>query len=217
MEEAINSRKIVLVSLRKGAIGSETAALLGSLVFLKMWQAVQARGSIVESKRDPFFCYADEFQDYNHLPLSFADVLAQARSFKFGLTMAHQHLGQLTPELRDAVLANTRTKVVFQTSAADANTLAREFAPYLSPADLQTLEPHEVALMVPAGSHATAPVTGITLPPPPSLGTATRIRKQARTRYGRPVAEVEQAIRSRHAVHPSGPIRRKRRSEPPAA
>ena len=57
-------------------------------------------------RRHPVAVYADEFQDYVHLPTDMADALAQARGLGIGLTLAHQHLGQLPSGLRAAVLVH---------------------------------------------------------------------------------------------------------------
>ena len=55
------------------------------------------------------FVFIDEFQDYLHLPTDLADALAEARGLGVGLTLAHQHLAQLRPQMRSAVLANARS------------------------------------------------------------------------------------------------------------
>src|SRR5205823_2392378 len=125
------------------------------------------------------------------------DMLVQARSFGLGLTLAHQHLGQLPAALREGVLANTRSKVVFQTSAHDARVLAREFGPYLGPEDLQGLGPYEVALKVALGGQVSPPATGLTAPPPEPTGQAAAVRAASRQRFGRDRGEVERAIRAR--------------------
>src|SRR5581483_1804874 len=144
----------------------EAAALLGSLVVAQLWQAVQARTALPAEERPLTFAYIDEFQDYLHLPTGVEDVLAQARGLGLGLTLAHQHLGQLPTRIRDAVLANARSRVVFQLAASDARTVARELAPHLSAADLQGLGEYEVVASLSAGARVAAPVTGVTLPPP---------------------------------------------------
>jgi hypothetical protein len=48
-----------------------------------------------------------------------------------GLVLAHQHLGQLTSATREAIVANARTRVVFQCGLDDARALAAEFEPAL--------------------------------------------------------------------------------------
>ena len=76
--------KILLVDLSKGQLGPETAALLGSLVVSQLWQAVLGRSAVAPERRHPVFVYVDEFQDYLHLPVDFADALAQARGLGVG-------------------------------------------------------------------------------------------------------------------------------------
>ncbi|EQD72040.1 hypothetical protein B1B_04105, partial [mine drainage metagenome] len=55
------------------------------------------------------------------------------------MVLAHQHLGQLPKELRDAVSANARTKVWFSMSPEDAHALSRHVAPEVSEHDLSHL------------------------------------------------------------------------------
>jgi hypothetical protein len=54
----------------------------------------------------------DEAQDFLRLPVALGDAVAQSRGLGVGWTVAHQNLGQLNPELRAAVLANLRSKLV---------------------------------------------------------------------------------------------------------
>ncbi len=56
-------------------------------------------------------------------------MLAQARGLGLGLTLAHQFLRQLTPEIKGAVLGTARTHVLFQLGVEDAETLAKSFTP----------------------------------------------------------------------------------------
>lgn len=213
LEAVLRDRKILLVSLSKGLLGEDAAALLGSAVLARLWQAVQGRAALPPSARTPVFCHIDEFQDYLNLPTSLADVLAQARAYGFGLSLSHQHLGQLPPLVRTAVLANARTKVVFQTAASDAAVLAREFTPYLSAADLQALGPFEAVVAAAAGNRVLPPASMVTLPPGEPTGCAATARALSRQRYGRDRAEVERAMRERLNRHPTaGAVGRRRRS-----
>ena len=213
LEAVLAERKILLVSLSKGLLGEEAAALLGSAVLARLWQAVQGRAALPPSARTPVFCHIDEFQDYLNLPTSLADVLAQARAYGFGLTLAHQHLGQLPPVVRTAVLANARSKIVFQTSASDAHTLAREFAPHLAAADLQALGPYEAVVAAAAANRVLPPASMVTLPPSEPTAYGSEAREQSRRRYGRDRSAVERAMRTRLDSRPAaGGIKRRRRS-----
>lgn len=205
--------KLLFVPLRKGLLGEETASLLGALLLSRLWQAVQGRVSLPSSQRRPVMAVLDEFQDYLALPTNLATVLAQSRALGLGLTLAHQHLGQLPREVRAAVLANARTKIVFQSSADDARTLAREFAPHLGAEDLQGLGPYEVAALIAVAGQVAPPATGVTYPPSEATGQAAAARAYSQARYGVDATEVEAAIRARHgAGNSSGPIGRVRRS-----
>ncbi len=214
LRDVVDQQKVLLVSLAKGLLGEDAAALLGSLLIAQLWRTVQGRAGMPAEQRRPIFCFVDEFQDYLNLPSDIADVLVQARGLGLSLTLAHQHLGQLPRELQRAVLANARSKVVFQTTAADAHMLAREFRPYLEPEDLQGLGAHEVVVQLMAGGQVTPPATGLTAPPPPALGTAERVRAGSRARYGKPRAEIQAELRARHELRPgAGRVGRSRRGE----
>lgn len=212
LDVALAEGKLVFVSLRKGLLGDETAALIGALFVARLWQAVQRRTGLPADRRRPVMGYLDEFQDYLALPTNVATMLVQARGLGLGLTLAHQNVGQLTPAVRSAVLANARSKAVFQTSADDAHTLARELAPHLGPHDLQGLGPFEVALTVAVGGQVAPPVTGVTLPLAPPTGRGQAARAWSRQTYGTDAAEVDAALRARHGDRPgTGPVGRQRR------
>jgi hypothetical protein len=210
-DRALAERGIVLVPLTKGLLGEEAAALLGSLVVTRLWQAVQARAALPVSDRPVTFAYIDEFQDYLHLPTGVEHMLAQARSLGLGLTLAHQHLGQLPATVREAVLANTRSRVIFQVAASDAQVLARELAPLVNAANLQGLGRYEVVAQLSAGGQVSTPVTGTTLPAPVPTGQARAARLRSRARFGVDRNEVEAAIQARHSGRSGGGTTGRRR------
>jgi hypothetical protein len=211
-DQALAERAIVLVPLSKGLLGEEAAALLGSLVVTRLWQAVQARASMAAADRPLTFAYIDEFQDYLHLPVGVEAMLTQARGLGLGLTLAHQHLGQLPAKVREAVLANARSRIIFQVAASDAQALARELAPGVSATDLQNLGRFEVVARLSAGGQVSRPVTGITLPAPSITRQARTARLRSREHYGSDRAEIEAAIESRHTGRAGGGSVGRRRS-----
>ncbi len=197
-DRALADRNIVLVPLVKGLLGEESAALLGSLVVTRLWQAVQARSALDPSERPVTFAYIDEFQDYLHLPMGVEAMLTQARGLGLGLTLAHQHLGQLPATVREAVLANARNRIIFQVAASDAQMLARELAPDLRATDLQNLGRYEVVARLSSGGQVMRPVTGRTLLAPAPTGQAAAARMLSRARYGIDRTDVEAAIHARY-------------------
>ncbi|MBK8075053.1 MAG: hypothetical protein IPK24_05655 [Kineosporiaceae bacterium] len=202
-DRALAERAIVLVPLSKGLLGEEAAALLGSLVVTRLWQAVQKRAVLPASERPTTFAYIDEFQDYLHLPSGVETILAQARGLGLGLTLAHQHLGQLPTSVREAVLANARSRVIFQVAAHDAGVLARELAPQVKATDLQALGRYEVVTTLATGARVAPPATAVTLPPPPETGQAKTTRLRSRSYYGADRSQVEAAINARHRNSPA--------------
>ncbi len=198
LDQALAQQRIILCPLNKGLLGEEAAALIGALLVARTWQAVQRRSALAPADRPVTFAYVDEFQNYLRLPTSLADVLAEARKLKFGLTLAHQHLGQLPSDMQKAVLANARSRIIFQTSSSDAGTLAKDLVPHLTAEDLQGLAAFEVVATLSTGGRIAPPVTARTLLPPEPTGLGDTVRARSRARYGRNREEVEQAIRARH-------------------
>jgi DNA helicase HerA-like ATPase len=207
LADALDSGKIVLISLAKGLIGQDAAALIGAAMTSRLWTAIQARAALPARDRHPATVICDEFQDFAAVSPVFADAVGQSRGYGVGWVLAHQHLAQLDTATRQAVLANCRSRVVMQTTAADAATFAREFAPHLIAADLQGLAAFEGFVAVSTGAAVAPPASIQTREAPPALGTAKQIRTRCRTRYGRTPAEVDAAIRARIAgARPDAPV-----------
>lgn len=129
--------RVLLVNLSKGRIGSDSAQTLGSLLVSTLGLAGLSRAETNPADRRPFFLYVDEFQSFT--TLSFANMMTELRKYGVGLTLAHQHLHQLEPDVRHAVLGNAATLIAFRTGVEDAALLAKEFAPVFEPYHLINL------------------------------------------------------------------------------
>ena len=123
IREIMDDGKILLVKLAKGQFKSN-ADLLGSLLLAKIQATAFARTDTPEAKRQNFYLYIDEFQ--NFATESFKDMLGESSKYKLPLTLAHQNLAQLPAPLRAAILSNCRLQAYFQISRDDANILAKE-------------------------------------------------------------------------------------------
>lgn len=204
VRQVFSERKIVLVNLAKGVMGSEAAALLGSLVVAQLWQATLERGRIEPGQRHPVFVFIDEFQDYLHLPTDLADALAAARGLGVGLILAHQHLHQLRSEMRSAVLANARSRVCFQLAAEDARLIAGG-SPGIDADDLQHLDAFEIYVQLVAEGSVQPWLSARTYAAVAPTSSPADVRRRSRKRYGRSRADVEHAIRA--ARRPEAPAR----------
>jgi hypothetical protein len=189
LRRIFTERKILLVNLNRGLLGPETSALLGGLVVAQLWQAVLGRAAIAPERRHPVFVYVDEFQDYLHLPLDFADALAQARGLGVGFTLAHQHLHQLGPEMRASVLANAQSRVAFRLASDDARVVAAGAA--LDPDDFQSLGAFEAYAQAVAGATVQPWCSLRSSPPSTPTTDPALVRAASRLAYGVDRAAVE--------------------------
>src|SRR5690606_18698058 len=96
---ALDNAGIILARLPKGTLGEDTAKLVGSILFARIWQTALARQGIAEHRRKDAVVYVDECQNFMNLPDTIGDVLAEARALRLGTVLAHQHLGQLDRDL----------------------------------------------------------------------------------------------------------------------
>lgn len=176
---------IVIARLPKGVLGEDTARLLGSLILAKTWQAILGRAQVPASQRPDITLYLDEAQNFLTLPHGVDDMLAEARAYRAGLVLAHQHLAQLPRDTREAVSSNARNKIIFAVSPEDARDLQRHVHPALDAHDLAHLDAFQAAARLMAG-HALTPACTVRTRslPPPVKGRATQIRKAARANYG---------------------------------
>lgn len=184
LDVVFRKRQVVLIPLSAGQLGADAAGLLGGLIMARLWQLTQQRSALPERMRHPVMLYLDEFHQYLHLPTSMSETLAQARGLGVGLTLAHQHLDQLTPEVRAAVLANARNRIIFQLPAKDAAVVASDMAPLVAD-DFKALSSYEIYLRTVNGSTVQRPASGYTVRPTPGdPKRAASIRRASLDRYG---------------------------------
>lgn len=77
------------------------------------------------NKQSAFRFFIDEFQNFT--TDAFASILSEARKFRLNLTLSHQYIAQLSPEIRNAVFGNVGTLVAFRLGHCDAPILEEEF------------------------------------------------------------------------------------------
>jgi hypothetical protein len=141
--------RVLVVNLGKGEAGADAAAFLGALLVSLHGAAALSRSALPEPRRRGFFVYLDEFPGYAGPGL--VGMLAELRKYRVGLTLGHQHLTQLAPELRDAILGNVGTTITFRVGPADAETLASHLGPRFAADDLLCLHNRHVYLKLLVG------------------------------------------------------------------
>lgn len=160
LRRIMDEGKVLLVNLGKGQIGEDSSALLGGLLVTTIGLAAYSRADIAPAARRDFFVYVDEFQNFTTLAV--ANMLSELRKYRVGLTMAHQYLGQLEPEIRHAVLGNAGTLISFRLGAEDAGYLAREFEGRFEASDLLNLENRHIALKLMIDGQPSRPFSATT-------------------------------------------------------
>lgn len=204
--EAMDQQKIVLLSLAKGRLGSTNANFLGLILLPMILQATLSRAQLPPDQRKECILYIDEFQNY--ATDSLALMLAESRKYHLGLVLANQHVGQMTGEIRDAVLGNVGSIIAFRLGAADALAMEQILAP--SPVGAQHLInlPNYTAYcrLLIAGKRSAAFTLQTELSPyPVDLAMPTILRDYTRTHYGRPRAQVDAEIAERSQMTPPPP------------
>ncbi|PIQ77737.1 hypothetical protein COV82_03025 [Candidatus Peregrinibacteria bacterium CG11_big_fil_rev_8_21_14_0_20_46_8] len=195
IREIMDTGKILLMRISKGALGEENTALIGSMVVTKIQQAAMSRTDTPEEQRRDFYLYCDEFQYF--ATNTFAEILSEARKYRLNLCMAHQYMGQLSHEIRTTAFGNVGTIMNFRVGAEDAAILENEYTPVFKVRDIINLGVREFYVKMSVDGELRDAFSGrtLTVPTPPVERThAQTIIDMSRKKYSRSRQEVEEAL-----------------------
>lgn len=185
----MDRRRVFVANLSKGLLGETHSALLASLLVTGFEVAALSRADIPAETRENFFLYADEF--HYCATDSFTGILSEARKYGLSLTLAHQYLGQLGENIRNAVFGNVGSFISFRVGEADASVLERQFGGGYTRSHFTGLENFEVC----ARFLNREPFLGRSLPP---LTTPRKrrdiIKRRSREKYNTRREIVEERI-----------------------
>jgi type IV secretory pathway TraG/TraD family ATPase VirD4 len=162
LRQVIDDGKILLVNLAKGKIGEDTAALLGALIVSRLGLAALSRADLPESQRRDFYLYLDEFPTFT--TASLANMLSELRKYRLNLILAHQYLGQVDPQIREAVLGNVGTIISFRLGLIDAEVMEKHFSPVFSAGDLINLSNFDIYIRLMIDGEVSRAFSAETLP-----------------------------------------------------
>ena len=118
---------VLLVSTAQGAAGREVSAMVGASILNLVDSAIRGQGSLPPEQRRGVLVVVDEMQA---LPgVDYEGMLSELGKFGASFILATQSLGKLdeiSPTMRDTLLANVGCLVAFQVSANDAKELMGE-------------------------------------------------------------------------------------------
>jgi hypothetical protein len=191
----MDNGRIFIANLSKGKIGSDKANLLGALWVTQFQLAAMSRADLPEEERRDFHLYVDEFQSF--VSDSFTAILSEARKYRLSLTLSHQYLDQIKPEILGAVLGNVGSVVAFRVGHKDAESLEQMFGTTCAASQFTTLGNGEVlGKILESGQHSDA-FLGRTLPP---LGTRCGHRhsiiRRSREKYAKRKEVIQRKVRA---------------------
>jgi hypothetical protein len=193
--EFMDSRKIVLLKISKGVLGTENAELLGTLLIWKIYEAAMSRADIPAEDRQDFYFYIDELQ--NFATESFGEILSESRKYRLCLTFANQYLGQLSAPIRKTIFGNVNNFLSFRVGAEDAGLVASELAPRFGTEDVVNLALREFYAKMSIDGEVQESFSGRTLDvrylPENELSVAQCL-ENSRSRYCLPVSQAREQV-----------------------
>jgi CxxC-x17-CxxC domain-containing protein len=213
MREIMDEGKILIMNLSKGRIGEDNSALLGAMMITKIQLAAMSRVDLEEEKRNDFYLYIDEFQNFS--TESFANILSEARKYRLNLIMAHQYIEQLDEKVKSAVFGNVGTIVVFRVGAADAEELVKEFTPIFTEEDIVNLPKYEMYLKLMIDGIASDPFSArglFPLSPEEKTGNDEKAINYSRQKYASKKEVVEEKIMRWHQDYSTESDKKKKES-----
>ncbi|HYV94602.1 MAG TPA: type IV secretion system DNA-binding domain-containing protein [Chitinophagales bacterium] len=194
-ESLMDSKKIILVKLSQGLIGTENSYLLGTVIVSKIHQAAMARQAQAKEERSDFFLYIDEFQ--NFITPSMSSILSGARKYHLGLILAHQDMQQLVKqdsELASSVMSNAGTRICFRIGDVDAKRFENGFS-FFDANDLQNLNTGEAIVRIDRPEFDFS----LTTESLPAVTMSEKLRKQiiflSQITYGTPKHIIEALLK----------------------
>ena len=148
---------VLLVSTAQGAAGRDVAALIGSSVLNLVDAVIREQGELPPEQRRGALVVVDEMQS---MPgVDYESMLSELGKFGASLVLATQSLAKLddlSPTMRDTLLANIGCLAVFQVAGADAQQLVWELdRDRVSVEDIVSLPVHHAYVRATVGSERT--------------------------------------------------------------
>ena len=127
IRQTIREGGILLVSTAQGAAGRDVSALVGASILNLVDAVIREQGSLPPVQRRRALVVVDEFQS---MPgVDYESMLSELDKFGASFILATQSLAKLadlSPTMRDTILANVGCLAVFQVSSTEAKELIGE-------------------------------------------------------------------------------------------
>ena len=155
MRETILDGGILLVSTAQGVVGRDVAALVGASLLNLVDAVIREQGGLPPEKRRGALVVVDEMQS---MPgVDYESMLSELGKFGASFILATQSLAKLddlSPTMRDTLLANVGCLAVFQVSGSDARQLVWELGKdRVSEDDIVSLPVHHCYVRATVGTE----------------------------------------------------------------
>ena len=173
---------ILLVSTAQGVVGRDVAALTGASILNLVDAVIREQGCLPRDRRRGALVVVDEMQS---MPgVDYESMLSELGKFGASFVLATQSLAKLddlSPTMRETILANVGCLAVFQTAGSDARQLVYELGrDRVSEEDIVYLSAHNCYIRTIMDDDRTSTFSiRVNRIDPGDPGTAERIRGEA--------------------------------------
>ena len=155
LRETILDGGILLVSTSQGTVGRDVAALVGASLLNLVDSVIREQGGLPFSQRRGALVVVDEMQS---MPgVDYESMLSELGKFGASFILATQSLAKLddlSPTMRDTILANVGCLAVFQVAGSDARQLVWELGKdRVSEDDIVSLDVHHCYVRATVGTE----------------------------------------------------------------
>ena len=182
LRRTIHEGGVLLVSTSQGTVGRDVAALVGASLLNLVDAVIREQGSLPLSRRRGALVVVDEMQS---MPgVDYESMLSELGKFGASFVLATQSLAKLddlSPTMRDTILANVGCLAVFQVAGNDARTLVWELGKdRVSEDDIVSLPVHHCYVRATVGKERMPAFSMMVRKPEEGdADTAARIRAAA--------------------------------------
>ena len=182
MRRTILDGGILLVSTAQGTVGRDVAALVGASLLNLVDSVIREQGGLPTEKRRGALVVVDEMQS---MPgVDYESMLSELGKFGASFILATQSLAKLddlSPTMRDTILANVGCLAVFQVAGSDARQLVWELGKdRVSEDDIVSLPVHHCYVRATVGTERMPAFSmKVRKPEPGDPDRAARIRADA--------------------------------------
>lgn len=121
--QIMDEGQILIVDLSKGRLGAEAANIMGGLIVSGLRNAAFTRENLPEHERKPYGILVDEF--HNFTSETIAESLSELRKYRVNMTLSQQHARQSDPKIRQSLMGNVGTSIIFRLGLEDAEYFAQ--------------------------------------------------------------------------------------------